>query len=133
MTRAQEQRFSLRWTMTSAVIFIAAELFLGGWIGRMVAGRFVSLQLRFMLQGLLNLASFFVGGFVVGLVSPGVRTLEPAVGAFLSVALVMGLALFTPYSFIRFSLTKVLIGGAIAFLLALIGARLGERAAGNLR
>jgi hypothetical protein len=41
------------------------------------------------------------------------------------------LSIFTPYSFIHFSLTKMLVGGVIAFFLALVGARLGEKIAGN--
>jgi hypothetical protein len=40
-------------------------------------------------------------------------------------------SLFTPYSFIRFSMTKMIIGGAIAFCLALAGAKLGERVTGH--
>ena len=45
--------------------------------------------------------------------------------------LVLSLSILTPYSFIHFSLSKMLIGGAIAFWLALAGEKLGERAAGN--
>ena len=89
------------------------------------------LSLRFMLQGLLHLISFFIGGFIIGLISPGIRIYEPAVGAFLSVSFMLALSLFTPYSFIQFSVTKMLIGGLIAFVLALVGARLGEKLAGN--
>ena len=91
----------------------------------------MSLNLRFLLQGLLNLISFFIGGFIIGLISPGIRIFEPALGAFLSVALMLCLSFFTPYSFIQFSMTKMLIGGAIAFFLALTGARVGEKIAGN--
>ena len=112
-------------------IFIGVELFLGGLIGNLVVGKYMSLSLRFMLQGLLNLASFFAGGFIIGLISPGIRIHEPAVGAFLSVSVMLCLSFFTPYRFIHFSLTKMLIGGGIAFFLALAGARLGERVAGN--
>ena len=84
-----------------------------------------------MMQGLLYVISFFVGGFITGLISPGLRVREPAVGAFLSVALMLVMSVFTPYSFIRFSLQKMIVGGAIAFVLALAGARLGERMTGN--
>jgi len=125
------QSFSWKWTLTSMAIFIGAELLLGGFIGEVVIGRFMSLTLRFMIQGLLNLVSFFIGGFIIGVVSPGLRIHEPATGAFLSVALMLILSLFTPYSFIRFSLTKMLIGGAVAFCLALTGAKIGERLSGN--
>ena len=132
MDDSQYRSFSWRWTIASALIFIVAELVLGGLVGQLVVGRFMSLGLRFLLQGVLHLASFLVGGFIVGLISPGVRTSEPAVGAFLSVALMLALSLFTPYSFIRFSLTKMLIGGGIAIMLALAGARLAERIVGNI-
>ncbi|MBT4138618.1 MAG: hypothetical protein HOE48_11920 [Candidatus Latescibacteria bacterium] len=112
-------------------IFIGIELFLGGLIGNLLVGRFMSISLKFLLQGLLNLVSFFIGGFVIGLISPGIRIHEPAVGAFLSVSLMLCITFFTPYSFIHFSFTKVIIGGAIAFFLALSGAKLGERVIGN--
>lgn len=61
----------------------------------------------------------------------GIRTAEPASGAFISVALVLVLAAFTPYTYIQFDLRKLLIGGAIAYVLALGGARLGERVTTN--
>ena len=131
MNNLKYHSFSKKWMFISMVIFIGVELFLGGLIGNFVVGRFISLSLRFMLQGLLNLVSFFIGGFIIGLISPGIRIHEPAVGAFLSVSIMLGLSIFTPYSFIHFSLTKMLMGGAVAFFLALVGARFGERIIGN--
>ncbi|MBT3345604.1 MAG: hypothetical protein HN712_18655 [Gemmatimonadetes bacterium] len=113
------------------LIYIAAEVVLGIWVGSVVAGRFISISLSFMLQGLLNLASYFIGGLIIGLISPGLRLYEPAAGAFLAVGLMLLLSFFTPYHFIQFSMTKMLIGGGIAFFLALAGARLGERLSGN--
>ena len=131
VTNTSYRPFATKWVLASMAVFIGIELFLGGLIGGAITGRFASLNLQFMLQGLLNLVSYFIGGFLIGFLSPGLRIHEPATGAFLSVALVLSLSLFTPYSFIRFSLTKMLIGGAIAFWLALVGAKLGEKAAGN--
>ena len=131
MGSSETQPFSKKWVLASTAIFVAVELFLGGLIGNLVVGTFLSLNLRFLLQGLLNLISFFIGGFIIGLISPGIRIFEPALGAFLSVALMLCLSFFTPYSFIQFSMTKMLIGGAIAFFLALTGARVGEKIAGN--
>ena len=131
MGSSETQPFSKKWVLASTAIFVAVELFLGGLIGNLVVDTFLSLNLRFLLQGLLNLISFFIGGFIIGLISPGIRIFEPALGAFLSVALMLCLAFFTPYIFIQFSMTKMLIGGAIAFLLALTGARAGEKIAGN--
>ena len=132
MSDPDYQPFSKTWMIASAGIFIAVELFLGGLIGEAVVGRFLSISLRFLIQGLLNLVSFFIGGFIIGLISPGIRTREPAVGAFISVALMLCLSFFTPYIFIHFSFSKMLIGGILAFFLALAGARLGERVAGNI-
>ena len=123
--------FSIKWMIASMAIFIGIELLLGGIVGEVVIGRYMSLSLRFLLQGLLNLVSFFVGGFIIGVISPGLRIREPATGAFLSVALMLCLSIFTPYSFIRFSLTKMIIGGAIAFFLALAGAKTGEKVSGH--
>ena len=123
--------FSKQWMWISFGIFIVTELILGGLVGGLVVGKFMSMHLRFLLQGLLNLVAYFVGGVVIGLISPGIRIYEPAAGAFLSVLVMLVLTVFTPFSFIHFSLAKVLIGGGIAFFLALTGAKIGERMAGN--
>jgi hypothetical protein len=131
MSGTHDQAFSLKWVVFSLFIYIAAELILGAWVGSIVVGTFISMSLRFLLQGLLNLVSYFVGGFIIGLISPGLRIYEPAAGAFLAVSLTLMLSFFTPYSFIQFSLTKMLLGGGMAFFLALAGARLGERLSGN--
>lgn len=115
----------------SMAIFVGAELALGMVVGELIVGRYASLSLRFMLQGVLNLTAYFVGGVLIGLVSPGIRIKEPAVGAFLSVSLMLALTLFTPYGFLRFSTIKLVVGGAIAFCLAFTGAKIGERLVGN--
>ncbi len=128
----KDQDFSKQWMFISFGIFIVTEIILGGLIGHYVVGKYMSIHLHFMLQGLLNLISYFIGGFIIGLISPGIRIYEPAAGAFLSVAVMLLLTLFTPFSFLHFSLTKVLIGGGIAFFLALSGAKTGEKLAGNM-
>jgi hypothetical protein len=122
--------FSARWMLISVVDFVGVELVLGHFVGGWLGG-YMSLSLRFLLQGTLNLASYFIGGLVIGAISPGVRIEEPAVGALLAVGLMLSMSLFTPYAFIQFSLTKLVVGGAIAFALALTGAKLGERVMGN--
>ena len=131
-TVAMEKRaFSYKWMFLSMATFIGIELVLGGLVGEVLLGRYLSLSLQFTLQGLLNLVSYFIGGLLIGAVSPGLRMREPAVGAFLSVALMLGLTVFTPYSFIRFSLTKLVLGGIIACFLAYWGAELGEKLSGQ--
>ena len=126
-----ERPFSWKWVIISMTVFIGIELILGGLLGYLVLGKYLSLSLKFLVQGLLNLSSYFVGGFIIGMISPGLRIREPAWGAFFSVALMLIMSIFTPYSFIRFSLSKLIIGGIIAFFLALTGARLGEKCMGN--
>ena len=111
------------------VIFIAIELLLGGIVAQLISGRFVGRVAQVRFEMLLMLASYFFGGVLVGLISPGVRTLEPAVGAFLAVLITFIYAFFTPHRLFAFSTNRILIGGIIAFLLALLGADLGERIA----
>lgn len=123
--------FSMRWAIFSAAIFLASQLTLGFWLADLVQGTRLSLHTRFLTEAVFNLASYFVGGVIVGLISPGVRIREPAFGAFLCVAAMFVVSAFTPLSFIRFSMVKLLVGGAIAFGLALTGAKLGEKLAGN--
>ena len=127
----EERSFSYKWMILSMITFIGIELVLGGLVGEVLLGGSVSMSLHFILQGLLNLVSYFIGGLLIGAISPGLRMREPAVGAFCSVALMLGLMLFTPYSFIRFSLTKLLLGGIIACFLAYWGAELGEKLTGH--
>lgn len=128
---AEQSPFSKKWMFLSMIIFIVSELVIGGLVASLIGGSYMSMSLRFMLQGILQITSFFVGGFIIGAISPGIRILEPALAAFLSFLLMLILTLFTPYSFIHFSLTKLLIGGGIALILAMVGARLGEKVTGN--
>jgi len=130
-TMPPQQAFSWRWTFASMGIFMGAELLLGMLVGELVVGRYVSISLRFMVQGLLHVASFFVGGLIVGVVSPGVRIEEPAVGAALSVGVTLALTVFSPYTFMQLETGKLIVGGIIAFVVALAGAKLGERLTGN--
>lgn len=115
------------WVFSSFGVFVLIELFLGGFIGQMVIGRFVPHVLTYQIEVLLMLGSFFIGGAIIGLISPKVRIIEPALAAFLSVLLTLSISFFSPYQFMSFSWTKVIIGGGIAFLLALFGARFGEK------
>jgi hypothetical protein len=61
-----------------------------------------------------------------------VRLLEPAAAAFVSVAMVLLMGVFLPNAFLRFDLMRLLVGGGIAFSLALGGAWSGEKLMGNV-
>ena len=92
----QTQQFSKKWVFISMAIYITSEILIGYLIGGIMLGKYVSSGLQFMMQGLCMLLAFYIGGFIIGLVSPGLRILEPALGAFLSVATMMTITLFTP-------------------------------------
>ena len=126
-----KQPFSWKWTAISFVIFVLMETAIGAVIGQFIVGKYVSHNLQFLMQGLCNVGSYFVGGFVIGLISPGLRIYEPAAGAFLAVAGTLVLTVFSPFTFLAFSMPKMMIGGAIAFFLAMTGAKFGERLSGN--
>lgn len=121
------KELSKAWVLYSLIAFIVAELFLGGLVGQVVIGRFVPHVLSYTIEAVLILVSFFIGGVIIGLISPKVRVLEPAMGAFLCVLLTLSISFFSPYSFMRFTWTKLAIGGGCAFFLAFFGARFGEK------
>lgn len=117
------------WIFLSMAIFLAVELFLGGFVGHLVAGRFIGHVFYIKIEMILMLASYLFGGLIVGMISPDIRILEPAVGAFLAVLLTALYGFFTPSHVYGFALNRLLIGGGIAFILALVGADCGERIA----
>jgi hypothetical protein len=124
--------FSTAWTVVSVVLFLAVELVIGQWLGPHIAGAYVSPMFHLQTQMILHLGSFYLGGVLVGTLSPGIRMREPAIGAFISVMVVFLLSFFMPTVFYAFTLSKVLIGGGIALGLALIGAYSGEKLMGNI-
>jgi hypothetical protein len=132
MRNSAERPFSTAWLLASVTLFLAAELLIGTWLGPLIVGRYVSPAFHFQVQGLMHLASFWLGGFAVGLLSPGIRLLEPALGAFVSVVAAFSLSVFLPHTYLQFDLKKILLGGGIAVVLALFGAYTAERVMGNV-
>lgn len=132
MSSEQATKHTTLWIFVSIVMFIAVELFFGGFIGRLIVGRFISHALYLKLQMFLMLGSYFIGGMLIGLLSPDIRVIEPAIGAAIAVVMTFAYAFFDPAWYYRFSLNRALIGGTIAFVLALLGADAGERLAARL-
>ena len=75
---------------------------------------------RFALGALISIASFAIGGYIVGLKSPGRTILEPGISA--AIAVIIGLLLSG-----AFTLSNLLVGGLVPFLAGLLGGYLGER------
>lgn len=132
MADSRERPFSMAWVVISVFVFLGVEMTIGGWLAPLVIGRYVSPMFHFELQLLAHLFSFYLGGLGVGVLSPGRRLIEPAVGAVVSVLLVSMISLFMPTIFFAFNVMKVILAGAIAFVIALWGAWHGERAMGNV-
>ncbi len=132
MADPRERPFSTAWTFLSLVLFLAIELFIGSWLGPLIAGKYVSPMFHYQVQMMLHLGALYLGGLAVGVVSPGRRLMEPAVGAFLSVLIVFLMSFFMPNWFFVFDLTKIIVGGGIGFFIALLGAWHGESMMGNL-
>src|SRR3990167_5143992 len=132
MSDPSERPFSTGWTLLSLVLFLAVELLVGTWLGPLIAGAYVSPMFHYQVQMLLHLGALYLGGVAVGVLSPGRRLLEPAVGAFISVLVVFLMSFFMPTWFFTFNVTKVLVGGGIGFFVALLGAWHGEKLMGNL-
>ena len=133
MANAKTEDFSTMWMFISIGVFIVAEVVLGWFVGTFLLGGYVSQMWHLKVQVLLYLGAYFVGGIGIGVVSPGIRVVEPAMGAFVSVFLTLAISLFLPYTFMRLSIGKLLVGGFIAFAIAFAGARIGERVMGNVR
>ena len=124
--------WSWKWVWGALGIYVAAEILLGAVIGDYLIGGFISRPLYLKLQSFLMLGAYASGGFLVGLLSPKVRIAEPAIGAFLAVAVTFLYTFFTPLSFYRFSLMRIIVGGTLALICASVGAKFGERLAARL-
>ena len=79
---------------------------------------------RLFLLAVLSFASFVLGGFIVGLKSPGRTILEPGISAAIAVLLSLLIAG-------SFSIGGVLAAGVVPFLGGLLGGWLGERQQGG--
>jgi stress response protein SCP2 len=124
--------FSWAWMLASLVVFIITEIAIAGLFQTNLFWSFIPQSFRFLVEIVSFAISFLMGGMIVGLVSPSIRVLEPALAAFFSVIILLSNGFFTPHGFADFSVIKMLIGGSIAFALAMSGARLGEKIAAKM-
>ncbi len=111
--------------------FIGAEIVVGGLFGELLLGKAISINTNFLLQGLFNLAGFALGGFLIGVLSPGRRIAEPAVGAAATMVLISILALFVPFRFMGYSSGGIIFAALFAAAIAGAGSYSGEKLTGN--
>ena len=129
----QTQPFSWSWVVASVLIITGMEIGIAVVISPLLlASRLATQMVQLRLDMLMHLGSFLLGGWLVGIISPRVRMWEPAVGAAISVIIVFLMSFFLPYSWMRWDWNKILIGGGIAFVLALAGAYTAEKWMGNV-
>ena len=122
---------STKWVVLSVFIFTAFEVLLGQGVTKLLEGSTTSHMLMLRIELALMSASFLAGGFLIGVLSPGPRLLEPAIGAAITVVFTFLIAFFSPIVVFQASLSRMVVGGALGFVLALFGAHLGEKLTGN--
>lgn len=125
--------FSWGWVWASFAGFIAVQALLGRLAGDYLLHGYQTAHLRFLIEGGINLSSYYFGGFFVGFISPRVRLLEPTVAAGLAMLACMSVGWFTPVVFYQFGMAKFLFGGLLAASLAYGGAFSAERLTGQVQ
>lgn len=124
--------FSTGWVWMSLAFFTVVEVVMGGLVAPVLSGRFFSHVAMLRLEVVVILASYFAGAFAIGLISPSVRVIEPAVGAALSAMMPFLIGVFSPVRFFHLGGTSPWIAAAIAFFVAMAGADTGERFAARM-
>ena len=121
--RYQQDHFEWRWAVRAAIVYLIAQA-----VVLIVLPRVISTFDPQGLSGLLiSVVVWFVGGIVVGFVSPGKTFVEPAVGAMIAVVpTVTYLAITTPDGF-QPSLLAYIVTAALGVMISLFGAFLGEK------
>lgn len=115
-----------KWILLSVGVFLVVQLILSA-----VFGLFgiLTLGIGFLLFVIIKPVTYFAGGFLSGLFSKGVTILEPALGAALMTFLG---GIFDARWLLPHRLSWTIGSSVVAFIVALIGAILGERAQGTL-
>jgi hypothetical protein len=121
--RYQQDQFVWRWALVAAGVYLAAQVVILVGLPYVIN--------TFDPQGLpglmISVAVWFVGGIVVGAISPGKTFIEPAIGALIAVIPTISyLALTTPDGF-QPSLLAYIVTGLLGVMIALFGAFLGEK------
>jgi uncharacterized membrane protein YhdT len=121
--RYQQEHFEWKWALIASGVYLAAQLVI-----LVILPFVISSYDPQGLPGLwISVAVWFVGGIVVGMVSPGKTFIEPAAGASLAVIPTAAyLALTTPDGF-QPSLLAYVVTALLGVMFALFGAFVGEK------
>ncbi|MEM9072208.1 MAG: zinc-ribbon domain-containing protein [Myxococcota bacterium] len=120
--RYQQESFEWKWVFVSFGIYAALQA-----VALVALPMVIDSYDPQGLPGLLiSAAVWFVGGAVVGLISPGKTFIEPAVGALLAVVPTL-LWLNHIADVYQLSLLANIVGGMIGVMVTLLGGFLGEK------
>ena len=121
-----------KWIGLGALIMIALSLVAGVVAGVLIGSAFSDVESIDQLEqislsggqiavlALVNLLSFLIGGYIVGVKSAGRTILEPGISAAVAVVIVLGVGG-------GLTIANVLTGGLVPFLAGVFGGWLGER------
>lgn len=125
--------FSWGWVWASFIGFLVFQVLLSRFATPYVTQGYQTEHFRFLVEGGINLSAYYLGGFLIGFVSPKVRTLEPATAAFFAMFTALSVGWFSPSIWLRFGMAKFILGGLVAASLAYGGAFSAERLTGSVR
>ncbi len=126
------QPFAWRWVLGSMIVFVVLEVSLGAGLASLLDERMLSHGTGLLLRNGLQMVAFFGGGLFIGVVSPRIRLLEPALGAVGCILLILVMTWMTPIHVYGFGGTRLLAACVVSFVVAISGAWLGERMMGNV-
>lgn len=128
--------FSFNWVLLSVLSILGVQVGLGILARNLVYPYAGASHTKFLAEGLVILMGFYLGALLVGIVSPGRRTFEPILGAFLAVLAVFSVSNFTPQMggwFRLDGISGMMVSGTLASIMAGIGAFSGEKLMGNVK
>ena len=116
---------NLKWIGASMLIFFVVQLVLSIAFG--IFG-ILTLGIGFLLFIIIKPIVYFVGGFITGILSPGVTIKEPAIGA---VAITVLGGIFDAGILLQGRMIGTILASILAFIVALVGATIGENMTGS--
>jgi hypothetical protein len=121
--RYQQESFEWKWAALAFGVYFTAQVIFLAFLPMVIP--------TYDPQGLpgllMSIAIWFIGGIIVGVVSPGKTFVEPAVGALIAAVPTLGyLSIITPAGF-QPTILAYIVGGMLGVMVALFGAFLGER------
>lgn len=121
--RHQQDTFEWKWALMAFGVYLVLQVVILGVLPLVITS--------YDPQGLaglgISVGVWFVGGTLVGVISPGKTFVEPAVGALIAVVPTIGYLMWiTPAGFEPTFLAYI-VGGLIGAMISLFGAFLGEK------